>query len=76
MELTTVHWLLTTDYWPDNCSQFVDKQSISGQPVVQPLNSNDAEVPEDDILNFFKVGQKFFVVNKFSSNYKRWGRKI
>ena len=30
---------------------------MPGQPVVQPLNSNDAEVPEDDILNFFKVGQ-------------------
>ena len=35
------------------------KRTLSGQPVVQPLNSNDAEVPEDDILNFFKAGQTF-----------------
>ena len=41
---------------------------VPGQPVVQPLNSNDAAVPEDDILNFFKVREKHFhVIQNISS---------
>ena len=42
------------------------KRAFTGQPVVQPLNSNDAEVPEDDILNFFKAGQTSLNFNKIS----------
>jgi len=37
-----------------NTSAAILFKDSKGQPVVQPLNSNDAEVPEDDILNFFK----------------------
>merc|ERR1719348_529593 len=37
-----------------NASAAILFKDSKGQAVVQPLNSNDAEVPEDDILNFFK----------------------
>jgi len=37
-----------------NASAAILFKDSKGQPVVQPLNSNDAAVPEDDILNFFK----------------------
>merc|ERR1719305_2258906 len=37
-----------------NASAAILFKDSKGQPVVQPLISNDAEVPEHDILNFFK----------------------